>query len=696
MIFASLVIEREPLQWNELGAAVGAWLQDAGGVAALCLVVYLLSRYLSQRFTPGATAPGVRRARWETGLIVAGVLGALAAYVVSGVMFLSEQPLSISAVTPEGRAFTYFIYPQADWWLSIAGACALFAVCLPVLLSIGRRLHVRRIWALARLSFKEALHRRVVWVFCLMGLVFLFAGWFIPYKSEDQVRNYVWVVYFVMAVLLWLTGSLLGAFSIPNDVRNQTIHTIVTKPVERYEIVLGRFLGYGSLLTIVLAVLTGVSLLYVVRGVTAEAAEESYKARVPVFADDLAFYGTPGNKGESVGREWAYRQYLPGPNPSAPNAPKPYAYWSYLTLPASLANRTEPVPFEFSFDIFRTTKGEIGKGVFCTLTFVSGHLNIPEVEALAEKVRQERTKMRKDVGRGPDLKAELERIENDLLARYGLYEAASTEVTDYHTQSLTVPAALFKKLIADGAVQQEEEQKLRDRERQELEEVRRTRPAAEYQQRVKALAEEQAQRAASKPTMKVLVTIDRSSRNQLLGMARRDLYLLEAERPFWQNFVKGAIGLWFSVMMVLGLAVALSTYLSGIISWFCAMFLFIAGFFLDYIRSLAENRSDAGGPMVSLFRIANRMTMNAPLDQTPTVSVASGTDEVYRWWLRHFLKVIPDVNRFDLTTYVGNGFDIPWSGILFLDNLLPLLAYLLPWAILAYYLMESREVANPS
>ena len=53
----------------------------------------------------------------------------------------------------------------------------------------------------------------------------------------------------------------------------------------------------------VLAVLTGVSLLYVVRGVTAEAAEESYKARVPVFAEDLSFYVTPGNKGESVGRE---------------------------------------------------------------------------------------------------------------------------------------------------------------------------------------------------------------------------------------------------------------------------------------------------------------------------------------------------------------------------------------------------------
>src|SRR5207302_394268 len=104
----------------------------------------------------------------------------------------------------------------------------------------------------------------------------------------------------------------------------------------------------------------------------------------------------------------------------------------------------------------------------------------------------------------------------------------------------------------------------------------------EFRRLAAARAEEQAQRAASKPYLKVLVSIDRSSHNQLLGVARRDLYLLAAELPFWQNFVKGAIGLWFSVLLLLGLAVACSTYLSGIISWFCAMFLFIGGFFLDY------------------------------------------------------------------------------------------------------------------
>jgi hypothetical protein len=680
-MFASLIIEREPMQWGDLGAALASWVQDVGRIAAVGLAIWLLV-YLT-----GPPQGRPRGRTWSARLFGLALLGAFVAYAICAVLWFVEAPV-LSAPPANVRGAPKASYPLLELFLTIGGACALFAVVLPILATIAAgRFHVRRIWALARLSFKEALHRRVIWVFSLMGIVILFAAWFLPYKAEDQVRNYVLVVYIAMAVLLWLTGSLLGAFSIPTDVRNQTIHTIVTKPVERYEIVLGRFLGYGTLLTIVLVVLTGVGLLYVVRGVTAEAAEESYKARVPLFPDELSFVGTPKNEGESVGREWDYRKYLPGPNP---NQPKPYAIWSFRTLPQHLADRAEPVPFEFTFDIFRTYKGEVGKGVFCTLTFASGHLTVPEVEALAEKVRQERTELRRDI------KANLEAIEDKLISKHGFYEASGVEVTDYHTQSLTVPAALFSKVIDDGKRQQAEEQQLRDRERQELERARQTLPSAEYRRKAKALAEEQAQRAASKPFLKVLVNIDRSSRQQLLGVARRDLYLLAAEKPFWQNFLKGAIGLWFSVMLLLGLTVACSTYLSGIISWILASVLFVGGFFLDYIRSLAEGQAVGGGPWVAFVRLTERKTIAAPLDESPVVSVAKGGDQFFGWFLRLVMKAIPDVTRFDLTNYVQSGFDIPWIGVLFLDNLLPLLAYLLPCAVFAYYLMEWREIANPS
>jgi len=71
-------------------------------------------------------------------------------------------------------------------------------------------------------------------------------------------------------------------------------------------------------------------------------------------------------------------------------------------------------------------------------------------------------------------------------------------------------------------------------------------------------------------------------------------------------------------------------------------------------------------------------------------------DDAYRWYLRRVLSAIPDVTRYDLTAYVANGFDISWGQVLFADTLIPLLGYLLPCAILAYYLMNEREIANPT
>src|SRR5581483_3886459 len=199
--------------------------------------------------------------------------------------------------------------------------------------------------------------------------------------------------------------------------------------------------------------------------------------------------------------------------------------------------------------------------------------------------------------------------------------------------------------------------------------------------------------------LQVLVSVDRVSstaQTQMLGVAKRDLYVLAAERPFWINFLKGIIGMWFTFMLVLGLAVACSTYLSGVISWLCTLFLFGAGLFADYIQQLAEKRAIGGGPMEAAWRLVNRQPIGVPLEETPTTTLFTGADEVYRWMLRRLLNIIPDVSRFDLHHYVANGFDISWSQVLLLDNFIPLVGYLLPWGVLAFYLLKFREIANPT
>jgi hypothetical protein len=634
MIFASLVIERELPTWAQFPSDLATWLQDAGSLSALALFIWCLA-YMIQR--PAGMSTG---RNWVKTAFAFAACASFALFVLYGVLLLAQgvQQVLINPENPRGG--TRAVYTDAQRLVAAAaGLCAIFAVALPVVVNLLTRVRWRRIWALALLSLKEARRRRVVWVFSAMALVFLFVDWFVPYRPADQVRNYVKVFYWFMTPLFVVTASLLGAFGIPTDVKSQTIHTIVTKPVERYEIVLGRFLGYGILLTIGLAGMSLLSLLYVARGVTEEARQESYKARVPVLGQ-LSFSGT---KGENVGREWDYRRYITGPNPQMGKQPTQYAVWTFPHLPADLARRAkdDKVRFEFSFDIFRTTKGKEAHGVFCTFTFAPGKLDVVQIEALKQQREQLVKKMPKTVN-------------EEMINRHGYYELGGKEIFDYQTSFVDVPVSLVNKLLQE--------------------------------------------QSGDQPALKVLVSVNQDkqgSQNQLVGVAQPDFYLLANEMPFWQNYLKGTIGLWYSMMLVLGLAVVLSTYLSGIISWLCTMFLFLSGYFLDYIQTLAAGRVEGGGSMEAAYRLFNRSPLNAPLDQNATLSVLMSFDEGYRWVLNRVLKVIPDVNRFDLTAYVAEGFNIPWGQVLFLDTFRYLVGYLLLWACLAFYLMKFREVANP-
>jgi hypothetical protein len=633
MLFA-IVLEREPLQFPD---AFVSWLQDVGVLAALAMTIWAVA-YLIQR------PPGVSRHWSLQSVLVAGFLSvALAAYVCFLVL-LAIQGTETAApdTTVEGSLPTTVYTPAQSFLLILGGICAPLAAAVPVVFGLSR-LRWRRIYALARLSLKEALRRRVVWVFTvLFGLVLLFGTWFVSYKPEHQLRNYVLLVYFVLTLLFLLMAGLLGAFSIPADVKSQTIHTIVTKPVERFEIVLGRFLGYGALLTVLLFVLSAVGLIWVIRGITPEAAAESYKARVAVFPESVEYPGTESRvKGINVGREWAYRGYISGPDPKKPS--KEYALFTFNSLPSSLANREGDVPCEFTFDIFRTNKGQEGKGISCTFIFVAGHYTPDEVEDVRKKRGEMQSKERA---------LNLEQLGEKTIEKYGFYEEAGVDVIDYHTQSIKVPASFFRKVVSDHT--------------------------------------------GSGPVMKVFVNVNDVSRGQMVGMAKRDLYFLTGERAFEMNFFKGTFGLWCMMLLVLGLAVTASTYLSGIISFLCAMFLIVTGLFVDDIRLLAAGKSPGGGPSEATARLLTRKTLAAQLDDTPTKTVVEGVDAGFRSILRVVLLVIPDVNRYDLYPYVSSGFDISWAGVLFWENLLPLLGYLIPCALLAFYLMKFREVANPT
>lgn len=630
--FAVLVLEREPLAVDDLPAKFQSWVQDVGGFAVLGLALGLLA-WWTRRSLP----PVVRRQRPLAFriLFLIGCIGAGAAYAVLGAMLLPDWLASLAA--PDGKnPASWFATPARQFLLTAGGACAILAAALPFLVDLAR-LRIRRVGALAILSFREAVRRKVYLVFCTLLLVLLFLDWFVPHKPENQLRAYVQVIYWVMTPMLLATAALLAAFSIPGDVRHQTIQTIVTKPVERFEIVLGRFLGYTWLMSLTLAIMVFVSWLYVwAVGVHPDAEAESYRARVPLYGE-LQFHGAKGRfQGELVGREWEYRRYIAG-GPSSPQR----AIWYFRELPSRLAERPF-VPCEFAFDVFRTNKGVENKGVFCTFIFQTRNWS-PEAHADYEREREQAR------GRSPGGDDE---TDHRLAKKYGYFEYRSKEIADFHSFRIDVPVGLFEN-AAQGS-------------------------------------ESQPSRREKAPAFAVILKCE--SPSQFVGVAKRDLYLVDAEGYFGLNFFKGAAGLWCRLCLVIGLAVACGTYLSGVISLISTLFLCLLGLITPFVVSVATGTNEGGGPAEAFYRLVNNQNVVTPLDQTPVVAIASKSDDAFRWFLRRFLNIVPDMDFYDLSGYVAEGFDIS-----LLDmglHLLMLFGYLLPWAVLAYYLMKSREIAS--
>ena len=120
------------------------------------------------------------------------------------------------------------------------------------------QLSSRRVFAIAQLTFREAIRRKALVVFGMFALLFMFGSWFLDNPNERmelQVKNYI---SFVLTAITWLllpVVLLLSCWGLPEDIRNRSLHTVVTKPARKTEIVIGRMLGFSTLMTILVVVM---------------------------------------------------------------------------------------------------------------------------------------------------------------------------------------------------------------------------------------------------------------------------------------------------------------------------------------------------------------------------------------------------------------------------------------------------------
>jgi ABC-type transport system involved in multi-copper enzyme maturation permease subunit len=528
------------------------------------------------------------------------------------------------------------------------------------------RISPRRVMALAWLAIKESIGRRVLVVFVIYALVLMFAGLILDPTLRETGRLYVGFVLNAMLYLMLALAWILSAFSLPNDLKQRTIYTIVTKPVRPSEIVLGRMIGFSAVGSMLLAVMALFSFLFVVRslrhthaveagsqtslvtghrhvidknqvgeegGTTDRAHSHSHHvddpsrgemtgpsqgeliARVPIhgtlqFTDDK---GQPKEKGTNVGKEWTYRSYIKGGSLAA-------ATWRFSDVRAEdfcdAEGKTDSLPITMNLRVFRLHKGTIDRGVLGSIVL-----------------------------RNPD--------DPDLVSGMITFRAK-----EFQLDEIDIPRHLLSgKPGPDGRPM-----------RLDL-----------FDDLVSESGE-------------LDVQIQCEESQQYFGMAQEDVYLRSRDGSFAMNFIKGCLGIWLQMVIVLSLGVMFSTFLSGPVTMIATLGALVTGMFAGKISALVAGEYLGGGPIEAFVRIVTQRNLVSPLEVGMATTLIEMFDKAILFILWVILKLLPDFQSYSNIDQVAIGFNIP--GMLSLQHLLSALAYLSVAMVVGLFFLRTREVAR--
>ncbi|MFQ5407852.1 MAG: ABC transporter permease subunit [Anaerolineales bacterium] len=127
-------------------------------------------------------------------------------------------------------------------------------------------------WVIARLTVREAVRRRIVWAALGLGLVFLalfglgFRAILLEVSADEftsrigmsEFFNFfmmagLYVVNFLMVMMSVLTS----VDTLSGEIASGTIQTLLAKPVRRWEILAGKWLGFTAMLAAYLVLMAG-------------------------------------------------------------------------------------------------------------------------------------------------------------------------------------------------------------------------------------------------------------------------------------------------------------------------------------------------------------------------------------------------------------------------------------------------------
>ncbi len=136
---------------------------------------------------------------------------------------------------------------------------------------------MNKIWIIARMTFREAIRRRIVLTGLILGFCFLIifsVGFRMIYTTigenatlapsalskvaQKEASNFLLLAgLYAVAFLSVAMGALISADTLAGEINSGTIQTIVTKPILRSDVVLGKWLGFAGLLGLYSLLMSG-------------------------------------------------------------------------------------------------------------------------------------------------------------------------------------------------------------------------------------------------------------------------------------------------------------------------------------------------------------------------------------------------------------------------------------------------------
>jgi hypothetical protein len=547
----------------------------------------------------------------------------------------------------------------------------------------------RRVWALARLAIQEAFRRRVWTALIAFVVILMFAGWFLDPSSPEPGPLYLkfvmsWTTYLVVLMALFIS-----TFSLPTDIKNRTITTVVTKPVRTAEIVLGRIVGFTAICTTLLVVMGFCSYVFVVRSLAHtheiraedmnEAAlnpehlqpgrigttEISQNHQHDVILNADGTLETDFKHGHmhkvTVKEVDGKKQYLVGAHEGMLTARLPIiGQLRFLDRDGQPKEHGINVGKEWDYRGF--VDGNTQSAAVWTFDNIDENTMFPNVPPekrtlpLKWTIRVFRT-----------YKGNIEKgITGKIVLRNPATQVRSAPII-FSVKEFTIDGRnIDRKIMREGAAESDP-------------------PLDLFKDLVH--------------NGQLEVWLQCLEPSQLLGVAAPDLYISAGEASFELNFAKGYVGIWCQMVLVVGLGVMFSTFLSGAVAMVATLGCLVLGYFSDDIVKIFESLKTGnrklvagGGPVESFIRLITQKSITAPYDDSPTVEVMYWVDKVLMRFMTCWTDVLPDFSSYGNVHFVAYGFNIP--GDLLLEQLTRMATFLFAAFLAGFLFLRMREVAR--